>query len=165
MVPTQGMTMTLEGVPGEFIRNKNIMGDPTKSKKGYASRSFTLHLTPEYAKAFEDKGFPLKMPENAREDTKPYIAINLFPEPKYNHPASEVVSDNGSVRKRLYPSQWIEFDERPIEYVDLELETYKNTQGNISVKCVALYFHTKISLIRKKYPDAYDDEYEPAPFQ
>lgn len=165
MVPTKGMRMELEGFPGEFIRNKNIVGDPTKSARGYSSRSFTISLTPEYAAAFEEKGFPIKIAENAREGTRPYIAIDLFPEPKYQHPASVVVADNGVVRKQLHPSQWIEFDNSAIEYVDLELLTYPKTNGNIGVKCEALYFHTKLSLIRNKYPDAFNEEFEPAPFQ
>ena len=38
MVPTKGMRMELEGFPGEFVRNKNIVGDPTKSARGYSSR-------------------------------------------------------------------------------------------------------------------------------
>lgn len=165
MVPTKNMRIEMEGVPGEFVRNKNIMGDPTKSARGYSTRSFTLSLTPEYAQALEEKGFPIKHSQNAPEDARPYLAIVLFPEQKFSYPPTVVVSDNGRTRKILSPDKWVEFDESPIEYVDLELLTYENKNGNICVKCEALYFHTKLSLIRNKYPDAFDEEYEPAPFQ
>lgn len=166
MEPVSGVRMTLEGFPGIYVKNKNLEGNPAKSKRGYATRSFTISLTPEYAQAFIDKGFPVKYPENnMTDDPKPYLAMVLFAEAKYDYPATVVIADNGVNRRRIRPEGWKEFDESPIEYIDAELVTYKNTKDNIVVKCEALYFRTKASLIRNKYPDAFDDEFEPAPFQ
>lgn len=163
MEPRPGMTLTLEGVPGEFIRNRNIEGDPAKSNRGFATRSFTIRLTPEYVQLLEANGFPIGYPQDTTNEPMPYLAVVLFPEAKYRYPASVVVMDTGHTRKQLDVSKWREFDERPIEYVDVELETYLNKNGAVRVKAPILYFHTKYSILREKYIDISDPDVEPAP--
>ena len=148
MEPRPGMTLTLEGVPGEFIRNRNIEGDPAKSNRGFATRSFTIRLTPEYVQLLEANGFPIGYPQDTTNEPMPYLAV---------------VMDTGHTRKQLEVSKWREFDERPIEYVDVELETYLNKNGAVRVKAPILYFHTKYSILREKYIDISDPDVEPAP--
>jgi len=167
MEPTKGMSLTVEGIPGDFIRNKNIAGDPDKNNFGGTTRSFTIRLTPEYAKMFEDAGFPIRFPKDIPpgREPEPYVAVVLFPEAKFNYAPSIVVSDDGTTRRMLAPNNWKEFDWSPIEYIDADLRTYKTKTGNIAITADILYFHTKNSALRNKLADVFaQDDMDPAPF-
>lgn len=168
MEPMKGRTLTIEGFPGDFVRNKNIAGDPEKNRYGGTSRTFTIRLTPEYVKLFEDNGFPVKYPQDVQpgHEPEPYAAIVLFPEAKYNYKASEVVGDDGVSARLLSPDKWKEFDWSPIEYIDADLRTYGTQRGTIAITADLLYFHTKNSALRTKLAAVFaqDDDLEPAPF-
>lgn len=160
------ITYTLEGIPGEFVSNKNAQGDPERNFYHSNGRTFTLTLNTELATQLASLGFPVCKSKNPPEgrDPKLYLPITLFERPNFKYQASVLVSDNGVKKKILTPDKWHEFDTSPIEHVSMDLRTYLTTKGNVRTTADIVVFTTKVSILRQQLADIIDDDLEPAPF-